>query len=83
MIGIPTVTYGAYERKQNEPSFDTLVKLCTVLNVSADWLLGIDRQQELTKHVEEMAKDAEEAATKLHQLMANLDSFKKKASDRA
>ena len=35
-------TYQKYEQSERSPSFDTLVKLADLLQVSIDWLLGRD-----------------------------------------
>lgn len=34
--------YASYEQGRTEPNIETLVKLCNIFNVSADYLLGID-----------------------------------------
>lgn len=41
-----------YENGLSEPCQGTLVRLCDVLDVSADWLLGLARPSEGTKHGE-------------------------------
>lgn len=33
--------YASYEQGRTEPSVDTLIKLCKIFEVSADYLLGI------------------------------------------
>ena len=38
-LGIPQVTLGNYERDRNEPKFETLKKICSLLGIRADWLL--------------------------------------------
>ncbi len=43
-IGRSSYTY--YELDRNEPSLDTIRKMCRVLHVSADFLLGIDKQDD-------------------------------------
>ena len=40
-LGIIKQAYQKYEYGEREPSFDNLTKLCRLLEVSADWLLGI------------------------------------------
>ena len=40
-LGIPVTTYRNYENTYREPSFEILAKICDVLHVSADELLGI------------------------------------------
>lgn len=34
--------YASYEQGRTEPSVQTLVKLCTIFDVSADYLLGLE-----------------------------------------
>lgn len=34
-----------WETRGKEPSFDVLLKICDILNVSADYLLGRDKKQ--------------------------------------
>lgn len=38
-----------WETRGKEPSFDVLLKICKILNVSTDYLLGADAGQELCK----------------------------------
>ena len=38
--GVSRVTITNIESARNEPSLNTLRKLCEVLDVSADWLIG-------------------------------------------
>jgi len=40
-IGVPLNTYTAWLRAERLPSYDAIEKMCTVLCVSADWLLGL------------------------------------------
>ena len=35
----------AYETSLRYPSYDVLVRICTIFNVSSDYLLGIEKQQ--------------------------------------
>lgn len=41
MLKIPVTTYRNYENTLREPSYEILVKISALLNVSADELLGI------------------------------------------
>ena len=41
LIGIGKPSYQKYEYNEREPDFDTLKKLCSVLHVSSDYLLGL------------------------------------------
>ena len=47
-IGLRYQNYQDLEYGKKKPSFDTLVKLCICLNVSADYLLGISDIKERT-----------------------------------
>ncbi len=40
-LGIPVTTYRNYENTLREPSYEILAKICEILSVSADELLGI------------------------------------------
>lgn len=40
MLGVPVRTYGSYERGERDISTDILKKVCEVLKVSSDYLLG-------------------------------------------
>ena len=41
-IGITASAYANYEQGLREPSFEVLAKICDTLDVSADFLLGIE-----------------------------------------
>lgn len=43
LIDVNIATYRNYESGAREPRFDTLVKLCKVLKVTSDELLGINK----------------------------------------
>ena len=40
-IGVTASAYANYEQGTREPNLETLIKLCEVLNVTADEILGI------------------------------------------
>ena len=42
ILNISPNGYASYEQGRTEPNIDTLKKLCSIFNVSADYLLGID-----------------------------------------
>ena len=42
-IGVAQSTYSLYEKGAREPNIDKIVKIAEVLNVSADKLLGIEK----------------------------------------
>lgn len=41
-LHIAPATYSGWEHGSREPSFEMLVKLCRILDVSADYLLGLE-----------------------------------------
>jgi len=41
-IGVAKSTYSLYESGKREPNVDTIKKIASILNVSADTLLGLD-----------------------------------------
>lgn len=43
-IGIPKKTYQNYELGYRDPGSDVLVQIADCLNVSIDWLLGVNEQ---------------------------------------
>ncbi|EMG32518.1 helix-turn-helix domain-containing protein [Streptococcus oralis] len=42
-IGVNRGSYSNWEKGKREPSFENLVKLADLLDVSLDWLFGRDR----------------------------------------
>ena len=40
-LGISANGYASYEQGRTEPNIDTLIKLCRIFEVSADYLLGL------------------------------------------
>lgn len=40
-LGISPNGYASYEQGRTEPNVDTLIKLCKIFDVSADYLLGL------------------------------------------
>ena len=43
-IGVAKSTYSLYESGKREPNADTIKKIASALNISADTLLGIDEE---------------------------------------
>lgn len=43
-IGVSAQTVSKYMKADIFPALDTLAKLCVVIDVSADYILGIDRK---------------------------------------
>lgn len=39
--GITAVCMSRYIRGQRDPKMSTIIKMCRVLNCSADWLMGV------------------------------------------
>lgn len=46
LLEIPVSTYRNYENTYREPSYDTLTRICEILQVSSDELLGIKKNDE-------------------------------------
>lgn len=46
-LGIATVTYVKYERAENEPNYNTLLKLSDIFNVSVDYILGRSNERDI------------------------------------
>ena len=46
MLRIPVTTYRNYENTLREPSYDILVKISKLLNISTDELLGVNEPQD-------------------------------------
>ena len=45
-LGIKQTNYSQYERGLHEPSASRLKEICEILNVSADYILGLPRNLE-------------------------------------
>lgn len=41
LLSVSQSTVGKYERGELEPSFDMVVKICRLMEVSADYLFGL------------------------------------------
>ena len=54
LLGIPVTTYRNYENTYREPSFEILAKICEILKISSDELLGIRNDD--AKYVNMFAK---------------------------
>ena len=46
-VGITKNQVCQYESEKSYPSYDALIKLCTILDTSADWLLGIPDKKDI------------------------------------
>ena len=44
-LDIPTKIYQNYERGESEPPVEIIEKLCKLLEVSSDWVLGMSNQK--------------------------------------
>ena len=42
-LHISATCYSGYEQGYREPDFKTLIKICKLFNVSADYLLGLEK----------------------------------------
>ena len=41
-LGTTQSTIGKYEREELQPNIDVITKICKVLEISSDYLLGLD-----------------------------------------
>lgn len=46
LIGAYQTKYQGWEKGRVEPDLETIAKICDVLNISADWLLGRDEKKQ-------------------------------------
>lgn len=51
LLGISSVTLSHYENGKREPDLDRLVSICTCLNVSSDYMLGLTNSLTKPKEV--------------------------------
>lgn len=78
VVGKSTVSYGAWERGDNEPPLKAIKEICQYLNVSADWLLGIgNATNEQQINIKAIKCEADQAAATLKRLLAQLDIITK------
>ena len=77
ILGISNVAYGAYERGDNEPSLTTLVKICECLNVSADWLLGLDSHNDISHKLNAMMDEVTQAQESLKRMVERMNEMMK------
>ena len=77
ILGISNVAYGAYERGDNEPSLATLVKICECLNVSADWLLGLDSHDDISHKLNAMKDEVTQAQESLKRMVERMNEMRK------
>ena len=59
LIGSTRITVGKYERGETAPDADILLKLATLFNVSADYLLGISSNPSFDKKMIQRLDDIE------------------------
>ena len=72
-------TINRYEKGVNEPTFDTLVKLAEIFNVTTDYLLGVEKKQNIEDVPKYTAKQQEAIKTILLLNDANLDKIIERA----
>lgn len=48
-IGVSGSTVSAYEKSRKYPTLETFIKICSVLNVSSDYMLGLSDSMGLKK----------------------------------
>lgn len=82
ILGISNVSYGAWERGDTEPSIEKLVKLCQFFDVTADWLIGMDKVNAAAKapmigRIAALKDEADQAAATLSRLVGQLHDLEK------
>ena len=78
LLEISQGAYGYYETGKRQPKLDDFARICKALNVSADWLLGIEsarrpdivRVAELKSDVDRLVSDAARIKKGLDGLLA-------------
>ena len=56
-LGIPLNTYTNWLLHSRRPTMDAIVSICTIMDVSSDWLLGLtDQRLEAGKHQNECSE---------------------------
>lgn len=66
LIGVSTVTIARYESGEREPSNDKLIKLAKFFNVSIDYLIGKNGEEESAKQSSDIFKE-------LNAMLAQMD----------
>ncbi len=82
MLGISSVGYGGWERGDAEPSISNLVKLCQFFDVSADWLIGLDKAKPeqkplIVERISILKSEADQAAATLSRLLSQIGDMEK------
>lgn len=62
------MTISNYENNKTEPDITTIINLCSILKVSADYLLGIETQDRLDFDLLEIEKEVEALLDKIKKL---------------
>ena len=53
IIGVAVTTYSGYEQGKHEPSLETICRLASLYNISADFILGVGFQDPYSDHIME------------------------------
>lgn len=70
-LGIPVTTYRNYENTMREPSYDILIKIAEMLNMSVDQLLGTNTNND--KYLPLFAKIKQLSESKFQTICAFVD----------
>lgn len=78
LLDVEQASYAYYELGKRQPKLDDFARICKALNVSADWLLGIEsarrldivRVAELKSDVDRLVSDAARIKKGLDELLA-------------
>lgn len=74
-LNMPPNTYNGYETGKRVPNLDTVKEIARALNVSVDYLLGSDEENETNENPEKPIKKIEKVAkeNKIHTIAAHFD----------
>lgn len=82
MLGVEQASYAYYELGKRQPKLDDFTRMCRVLNVSADWMLGLDaiskpiplRVAELMSDADRLVADAVDVRHRVKELAQSIKS---------
>jgi transcriptional regulator with XRE-family HTH domain len=80
MLGISAVGYGSWERGSSEPPLERLVDICRYLKVSANWLVGLDEEDNkpsILEHVTSLRQEVDRAKAIIARLSAQTAEIEK------
>ena len=74
LLSVEQASYAYYELGKRQPKLNDFTRICRVLNVSADWMLGLDdTETPISVEVSKIMADAD-------RLIANANDIKRRAA---